>query len=472
MKFDITLDRASGVPLTDQIVAGVIGWIGLHTVSSGVKLPSIRQFAADQGVSRYPVIEAYDRLVSLGHVESRHGSGFYVAGNRPAGAMPARGLADPRRAEDESGHILEQFNHPGETLKLGSGFIPESWRDMDGIGRAIRQVSRLDGADLVDYATHLGNPSLRAHLLHRVAHLGIAAEPSQILLTNGASQALDLLLRYMLKPGDTMFVEDPGYYNLFGLLKLHAVKLVGIPRRHNGPDLAAFEEQLKLHRPKLFFVNTVFHNPTGTTMAPQVAFRLLQLAREHGVTLVEDDIYADFQAMPTDRLATLDQLEHVIYIGALSKTLSSSLRVGYLLAHPSIVKDLADIKMLTSLGSSRFVEAVAAAMLERGTYRKYLEKLRARMQYALGSTIQMLEQCGWEVFERPLGSKFVWARVPHVEDSARLVACGVPLGVTVAPGSYFRPHAEATPWIRINAAYVNDPRARAFFEAAARLPPG
>ena len=94
------------------------------------------------------------------------------------------------------------------------------------------------------------------------------------------------------------------------------------------------------------------------------------------------------------------------------------------------------------------------------------------MQYALGSTIQMLEQSGWEVFERPLGSKFVWARVPHVEDSARLVACGVPLGVTVAPGSYFRPHAEATPWIRINAAYVNDPRARAFFEAAARLPPG
>ncbi|MBN3850350.1 PLP-dependent aminotransferase family protein [Paraburkholderia sp. Ac-20342] len=470
MKLDIQLDRDNGVPLTEQIVAGVTAWIRSRNAHPGSKLPSIRQFAADFGVSRFPVIEAYDRLVSLGYVDSRHGSGFYVANRQPAGTL-CTGASDPRRAEDESDHLLQQFSHPGETLKLGSGFIPESWRDMDGIAQAIRHVSRTDPASMVDYATPLGNPLLREHLRTRIAQLGIHAEVSQILITNGASQAFDLLMRYMLKAGDTIFVEDPGYYNLYGLLKLHGVRLVGIARVHNGLDLDAMEAQLKLHRPKLLLINTVFHNPTGTTVVPQVAFRLLQMAREHRFAIIEDDIYADFQTDPSDRLATLDQLEQVIYVGGLSKTLSSSLRIGCVVASHAIIKDLVDIKMLTSIGGSRFAEAVAVSMLERGAYRKYLERLRRQMRDALGSTIQTLEDAGWEIFEKPAGGKFVWARVPHVANAERLVECGAPFGVTVAPGHHFRPNQEPSPWTRIHVAFGNDPRALAFFRAAAKLTP-
>ncbi|WP_153134627.1 PLP-dependent aminotransferase family protein [Paraburkholderia agricolaris] len=469
MKLEIQLDRDSGVPLTEQIVASVTTWIRSRTVHPGAKLPSIRQFAADYEVSRFPVIEAYDRLVSLGYVDSRHGSGFYVSERQPASTQ-CQGTSDPRRAEDESGHLLQQFNHPGETLKLCSGFIPDAWRDMDSLAQAIRHVSRTDAASMVDYATPLGNLTLREHLQSRIGQLGIQADASQILITNGASQALDLLMRYMLKAGDTMFVEDPGYYNLYGLLKLHGVKLIGIPRTRNGPDLDVLQAQLQLHRPKLMFINTVFHNPTGTTVAPPVAFRLLQLAREHGFKIIEDDIYADFQSDVTDRLATLDQLEHVIYVGGLSKTLSSSLRIGCVVASHTIIKDLVDIKMLTSIGGSRFAEAVAVSLLERGAYRKYLERLRRRMRDALGSTIQTLEDAGWELFDKPVGGKFVWARVPHVDNSERFVACAAPLGVTVIPGSYFRPNTAVSPWIRIHAAFGNEPRAQAFFHAAVALP--
>jgi DNA-binding transcriptional MocR family regulator len=470
MKLDIELNRESGVPLTEQIVAGISAWIHSRTAHPGAKLPSIRQFASDYSVSRFPVIEAYDRLVSLGYLDSRHGSGFYVT-DRPRNPTGCEGTSDPRRAETESVHILQQFNHPGESLKLGSGFIPQAWRDMDALSQAIRHVARTDSASLIDYATPLGDAVLREHLQARISQLGIEADAAQILITNGASQGLDLLLRYMLRAGDTMFVEDPGYYNLFGLLKLHGVQVVGVPRTRNGPDVEALQALLQKHRPKLFFINTVFHNPTGTTIAPQIAFRLLQLAREHNFTIVEDDVYADFQSEPTDRLATLDQLEHVIYVGGLSKTLSSSLRIGYVVARHAIIKDLADIKTLTSIGGSMFAESVALALLERGAYRKYLERLRRRMRDALGSTAQWLENSGWELFEKPQGGKFVWARVPHIADSARLVACGEPLGVTVAPGSYFHPDGRTSPWIRINAAYAADPRARAFFDAAAQLAP-
>ncbi len=209
----------------------------------------------------------------------------------------------------------------------------------------------------------------------RLAVVGIEADMSNIIVTSGASQALDLVVRFMLKPGDTVLVEDPGYYNLFGLLKLQGVRIVGVPRLANGPDVEVAEHLLKTIKPKLFFINTVFHNPTATNVAPQVAFKLLQLAQQHDFTIVEDDIYADFQATPTQRLASLDQLDHVIYLGGLSKTLSSSLRIGYLAAKRELVKDLVDVKVLTSLGGSRFSECVVAALLERGTYRKYLERL-------------------------------------------------------------------------------------------------
>lgn len=466
----ISIDRESGVPMTEQIVVAIEQWIRSREAHAGAKLPSIRQLALECGISRFPVIEAYDRLVSLGYVESRHGSGFYVS-TRTHEALDRCGASDPRRAEGESNYILQQFNHPGDTLKLGSGFIPEAWRDMDGIAQAVRHVARTDPSALIDYATPLGNVALREHVQARLAPLGIRADASQILMTSGASQAVDLLVRYMLKAGDTMFVEDPGYYNLFGLLKLHGVNVVGIPRTASGPDIDVLQAELQRHRPRGFFINTVFHNPTGTVVAPSVAFRVLQLAHEYDFTIFEDDIYADFQADTTDRLAALDQLERVVYIGGLSKTLSSSLRIGFIAASSKIVKDLGDIKMLTSISGSAFAEAVALTMLERGAYRKFLERLRRRMSDALGTTTRTLEANGWQLFAPPAGGKFIWARVPHIDDPQQLIDCARACGVTIAPGSYFRPHGQPSPWIRINAAYAQDRRAQMFFERAGQLVP-
>jgi DNA-binding transcriptional MocR family regulator len=191
---------------------------------------------------------------------------------------------------------------------------------------------------------------------------------------------------------------------------------------------------------------------------------LLQLAQQYGFSIVEDDIYADFQTVPTQRLASLDQLDRVIYVGGLSKTLSSSLRIGYLAARRDLVKHLVDVKVLTSLGGTRFAESVAASLLERGTYRKYLERLRKRVRDSLSGAVQQLESCGWEVFDEPSGGNFVWARVPGVEDSAALVEAALKFGITLAPGNYYRPSGESCPWVRINSAHAGDRRAVRFIE--------
>ncbi len=204
----LTIDGATGVPLTEQIVSQIESMIRSRRVLAGAKLPSIRQLAAEQRISRFPVIEAYDRLASrTDSAEAR--LGLLRRQSRRRARCRRQHL---RSASRESNQILQQLNYPGETLKLSSGFIPEAWRDVDGLTQAIRQASRMDVSSVIDYAIPHGDVNLRQQVTMRLNTLGIDADLPNVLITSGASQALDLIVRYMLKPGNTVFVEDSGYY--------------------------------------------------------------------------------------------------------------------------------------------------------------------------------------------------------------------------------------------------------------------
>src|SRR6201994_1735207 len=142
-----------------------------------------------------------------------------------------------------------------------------------------------------------------------LAGLGITAHPGQILLTQGTSQALELVIRFLLKPGDAALVDDPGYYNMFGNLRLQGVEMLAVPRNCDGPDVTILEKLATAHRPKAYFTQSVVQNPTGTDMSPHVAFRVLQAAERHNFTVVEDDIFCDLQVKTTPRLAQPNQLQ-------------------------------------------------------------------------------------------------------------------------------------------------------------------
>ncbi|MCW8024226.1 MULTISPECIES: PLP-dependent aminotransferase family protein [Pseudomonas aeruginosa group] len=454
----LRIDREASAPLVQQIVEGVSGWMRGNRVRAGTRVPSIRQLARENRLSQSSVIEAYDRLVALGLLESRHGSGFFVA------EAPAANAELDSEWQEGGESAWGQFSGASTQLKLGCGWVPDSWREVDQLSYAIRQVTRSELAGLFDYSTPLGLPTLRQHIQKRLRLIDIHVHQDQILTTTGASHALDLLVRTLLEPGDVVVVENPGYYNLFNLLKFHGVKMVGVPRGRNGPDIAALEAILQAHRPKFLFINSMYHNPTGTSLSPPVAHRVLQLAEMHDFHIIEDDIYADFQNGPGTRLATLDSLRRVIYLASFSKTLSCSLRVGYLVASPELIRRLADVKMYTSIGSQRFAECVVCAMLANGSYRKLVQRLRQRLTRHMAAALRVLEDNGWEVFAEPVGGMFVWARIGE-RGFAELQAQATRLGVLLSPGSAFSPEGEESDWLRINIAYAGDPRALAFFEA-------
>ncbi|EKT4524419.1 PLP-dependent aminotransferase family protein [Pseudomonas putida] len=459
----ILLDRQSTTPLVQQLTDQLQAWIEHQRLRPGARLPSIRTQARTLAVSASCVIEAYDRLVASGWLEARHGTGFFVAERKPGLAVED---AQPwGEAADGSWRQFREGHH--ELLKLGCGWLPGAWRANAELAQAIRQVSRGSVEDLFDYCPPLGLASLRQQLHKRLARLDIPAGPERILTTQGASHALDLLVRTLLRPGDTVLVESPGYYNLFNLLRQHQVRMLPVPRTASGPDLAALERLLAEHRPRCLFINSLYHNPTGTSLTPKVAYRLLELAREHDLRIVEDDLYADFQDGPATRLATLDSEQRVIYMASFSKTLSSSLRVGYLVADAALLARLAELKMVTGIGTSRFAEQVVGQMLATGSYRKSVQRLRVRLGQHMAKVLGQLEAFGWEVFCEPYGGMFVWARSPE-RDFASLERIALEHAVLLTPGSAFDPEGAPSDWLRINVAYGQDPRAQAFFRHAGR----
>jgi len=462
----LNLDRQATTPLVQQLSDGLRHWITTQRLRPGTRLPSIRHLVREQGVSQSCAIEAYDRLVSQGWLEARHGVGFFVAERR--GQAPF--AEEPAWDEGAEGRWRLFSDEQEDLLRLGCGWLPGNWRQSEEIALAIRQVSRGADQDLFGYGPPLGLTALRQQVRKRLALLGIQVQPEQILATQGASQALDLLVRTLLKPGDTVLVERPGYYNLYNLLRLHGVRMLEVPRTAEGPDLDVLAGLLREHRPRYLFLNSLYQNPTGTSLSPRSAQRLLELAGEHDLRIIEDDIYADFQEGPATRLATLDSQQRVIYLASFSKTLSSSLRVGYLVADPGLIARLAEVKMITGIGASRFAEQVVAHLLGSGVFRKSVQRLRVRLAEHMASALRLLEANGWEVFAEPYGGMFVWTRYPGVDFSTLQQHAQV-TGVLLSPGSAFDPQGRDSDWLRINVAYARDVRAQAFFQAVRQASP-
>ena len=451
---DLGIDRQALVPVVQQIVSAVAQWIRKSGVSPGTRLPSIRQLALDNLLSQSSVIEACERMVAQGMLASRQGSGFVVA--QPPVLHEGQWYEG---AEQGWGAFVD--NPLGE-LKLGCGWLPDAWRESDDISYAIREVTRTDTAGLFNYSTPLGLPALRELLLKRLTQLHIPSSLERILTTAGASHAQDLLIRTLLKPGDCVVVETPGYGNLYRQLAFHGVTLLQVPRTRGGPDIPALETLLQEHRPKCLFINSLYHNPTGTSLCRGVAERLLELAHRENFLIIEEDVLGDLQPASCTRLSALPHDDRVIYIASFSKTLSSALRVGYLSASKAIIAQLASLKTLTGFGTSRFAEAVVATLLANGTYRKWVQRLRKRLNSEMAATLQVLEDEEWEVFAVPAGGMFLWAR-PGAGEFSRLSACAQRLGVLLSPGALFSPSAEHSDWLRINVAYAGDQRALALF---------
>ncbi len=459
------IDRMAGGTLVAQVMAAVRKQIASRQTAPGVKLPSIRNLAQRMQVSKSTIVDAYERLTAEGVIQARRGSGFYVAGHLPPFSLADTG---PRldREIDPLWIARQSLGAGGGLLKPGCGWLPASWMPETDIRRAMRSLARDGQANLTDYSTPHGLPALRQLLSRRLADRGIEAPAHQIMLTESGTHAIDLLCRFLIEPGDTVLLDDPCYFNFHAMLRAHRVKVVGVPYTASGPDLELFEQALTDHSPRLYITNSALHNPTGATLSPAAAHRVLKLAEQHDLLIIEDDIFADFEQEPAPRLAAFDGLDRVVHIGSFSKTLSAAVRCGFIAARQDWIEELVDLKLATTFGGGSFSAELVLALLKDGAYRRHVGGLRTRLASAMGKVSAELSAIGLTPWIVPKAGMFLWCQLPEGLDAADVARSAIKDGLVLAPGNAFSLAQEASGFLRFNVAQTLDPTIVSLLERA------
>lgn len=448
MTIQLTLDKSSSEPWSKQLLQQAQHAINTGLWAAGIKLPSIRQLAAELEVSKFTVAELYERLAAQSLVVSRPGSGVYVAKSQPV-ALLSEAQAGQSLLAGEVALMRQTLQRESAVIKPAAGWLTPEWLPSEAIRQAMREVAR-QPQSLSDYGPAQGNIALRRYLAEHLAKLNIPTEPQQILLTSSATHALDLCLRLYLKPGDAVLVDDPGFYNIFAMLRLYHLKILPLPRCKDGPDLQAMSALLAHEQPKAYLTNSVLSNPVGTCISPQKAFAVLELLKEHQCLLIEDDIYADFEQHSSLRYSSLTGLRSGIYLGSLSKTISADLRVGYIVASPEQIASLTDLKLITGSSTSQTVERIVYHILTGGAYRRHLDALRKKLQEAMIQVSRKFAERGFRAWHQPDGGYLLWLVMPAGVSAKALTDLLERQHIILAPGSHFSLQADADNYMRVN----------------------
>lgn len=439
---------------TDRIYNDIRGQIKNGELAEGTKLPSLRRAASQYGVSKNIMVAVFDQLVANGLAHSRQGAGFFVAHAVATTAEPA----NLREARDSVSLLRAQLDRPYKVL-VGDGRPPESW-----LLTSAPSVALASGEG--GYGTPHGLMALRERIVASHISAGIKVLPHQIVTTFGANHALDLVIRRFCRPGDTVLVDDPGYYPLFAKLKLAGVNVVGISRGPMGPDCAELESAAKHHKARLFFTQSLAQNPTGYSLDLPTAHAVLQVAERHNMLVIDDDPFIDLPGLCGTRLASLDLFQRVIQIGSFSKVLTPSLRSGYIIADPDISQSLAELKMILTVNSSSHTERLITNVMRTRRYEKQCARLAKRLVKEREISVGQLANIGFEMACKRVEGLYGWLPLPNGGLDIDVAKKASEQGIFLAPGSLFRvKEHDESPALRINWSRVNDSRFYSFLRS-------
>lgn len=470
----LRIDPSSPTPLRAQVIEQIKKLIDRGTLEQGLRLPATRKLAERLGVSRSTVYEAYGELQAMGYLRSRPGSYNIVQKRERAVEY------DPGRKSHVSWQelsapaadiVFETYKHFGagttpvprasDKLLNLAGLDPDArlfpLRDFK---RSMNSVLSTLGADTLGYGTHKGYPPLREYIAHRLRLHGIRVAADEILVTNGAQQAIDLVLRLLVNQHRAVIIEAPSYGIILPLLKLHSVNVISVPMIPDGMDLVALEQILERHRVSFIYTMPNFQNPTGITTSHDHRERLLNLCTRYRTPLLEDGFEEDLKYFGKVDLPikSIDKANVVLYIGTFSKALFPGLRLGWITGHRECIDRLTAIKRYADLSTANLTQAVMHHFCEQGYYDLHLKRLhriyRRRMDVALKAMARVFPK-GIE-WTKPAGGYTLWVRMPRKLNLSGFQRAFHPHGVLVAPGMLFFPDARTSEYFRISIATLNE----------------
>jgi DNA-binding transcriptional MocR family regulator len=484
------LMKSSTQSLTEQLATRFAERIRNRLMAPGARLPSVRQCALQHDVSPSTVVAAYDQLLAQGLVEARKNRGFFVreltperadhatqaaVESGPPGAaaahwntahwMAMRGPGRDAPPVNATALIRGMFHKISNKPQPGMGVFPPDWLESTFMPAAVRKVTGTRALQdfSLQYGEPLGDGGLRRVLAKKLASLNVHTAPEHIITTVGATHALDIVSRTLLRAGDPVMVEEPGWAVEFARLSALGMHILPVPRRADGPDLEVMAKYCEAHKPKLYVSVSVFHNPTGYCLSPGSAHRVLQLANQHDFHIVEDDTYSHIAPEHATRLSALDGLQRTIYVSGFAKILAPNWRIGFLAAPPALVESLLDTKLLATLTTPALLEKALALCIEQGQLRRHAERIRTRLDAARARSVKLALAAGCRFAAEPTGL-FGW--VDTGVDTDVLAQRMLDEGYLLAPGALFHAARAPSTLMRINFATTQD---AAFWRVFSRL---
>lgn len=474
----LKIDRSSLKPLYQQITNGIKALIDEGSLDINQALPSTRSLAKKLAVDRSTIVRAYEELQALGYLHSRPGSYNRVQRRRrEVDYDPERksviSWAEVSNASAQK--LYETFliyspERPlhikceSDTLNISELDLDSRLYPMDEFRRCVSHVLWEKGEQTLQYGDYKGYPPLRRAIARRLHLHGISVSEKEILITNGAQQAIDLIIRMLSKRDHKVAIESPTYANVIPLLQFNSVEILPVPMKEYGLDLNYLEKALQKERISFIYTIPNFQNPTGLTTSHQHREKLLNLCLQHHVPLIEDGFEEDMKYFGKAPLPikSIDEKNIVIYLGTFSKALFPGLRIGWVTADKECISRLTAIKRFSDLSSGNLVQTILHEFLKRGYYDVQLKRLhrvfRKRMQLAL-KTIEdsFPEAVSWT---RPAGGYTIWVKIPWKLGEDQLHHAMTKYGVVVSSGSYYFPRKKASEYFRISIAKTNEEEIR------------
>lgn len=444
----------------------------------GDRLPSVRQASSSRAVSPSTVFQAYYLLEARGLIRARERSGYYVAVGAqtlPPEPQQASQPNEDSATVDISERVFEVLESARmrDVVPLGSAFPSPLLFPLARLAKVMAStVQQLDPWSSVDDLTP-GNPQLRRQIALRYLADGLHVPPDEIVITNGALEALNLCLMAVTRPGDAVLVESPTFYAALQSLERNGLRAIEVPTHpREGMDLAALARVVERHQPKACWLMSNFQNPLGSLMPDEKKRDLVELLARHDIPLIEDDVYGELyfgNKRPAPAKA-FDTKGLVMHCSSFSKCLAPGYRVGW--AVPGrYTRAVARHKLTTTLAASAPAQAALAAYLEKGGYDRHLRQLRhtlAVQQTQFMEAIARYFPAGTQA-TRPKGGYFLWVELPNNIDALRLHRQALAQGISIAPGPIFSAHHGFTNCIRLNYGHTWDARTEAALASLGRL---
>lgn len=431
-------------PLYLQVVDAIEKRIREGGLRVGQRLPAERQLAAELGVSRITVTNAYQELGARGLVRAHVGRGTIVV-SAPAGDAETV-LPWAHRASPWVDRAVQLYfggdSQRAESIDFASGYPDPALYPIDSLAKALDAVAENASADCYGATPAPGDPMVREALAAWLGRRGIRTHPDQILVTVGAQQGLNLLARALVVPGDVVVTETPTFFGALLAFRWAGAEVVGVPGDRDGIQVDLLEEAIARHHPKFIYLIPTFQNPTGVVLGPDRRRQVIELAARFRVPVIESDLYGEifFEAAPPLAMKALDDSGLVIYQGSFSKIAVPGLRVGWLVVPAGAMTILTAAKVAADCYNPILPQRMVAELVRTGSVDRHLKIMRKGCASRRDSLVSALrEHCPTLRFRVPQGGYFLWAQLPPPLTTAAFLPGAAEAGVTVRTGAQFRP---------------------------------